>query len=97
MATLDDAMGLILSQPTGRINVRGPNGAGKSTLLTSLKSEVKTRAYYWPTADRLAFQFAQGMDEVEIDEDGEPVAAERRQEGRLLLGRAAACAPCGRS
>jgi hypothetical protein len=73
VASLDDAMGLILSQPTGRINVRGPNGAGKSTLLSSLKSAVKTRAYYWPTADRLAFQFAQGLDEVEVDEDGEPV------------------------
>ena len=66
-------MALILSQPTGRINVRGPNGSGKSTLLTSLKSAVKTRAYYWPTADRLAFKFAQGQDEVEIDEDGDPV------------------------
>jgi len=73
VASLDDAMGLILSQPTGRINVRGPNGSGKSTLLTSLKSAVKTRAYYWPTADRLAFQFAQGVDVVEVDEDGEPV------------------------
>ena len=30
--------GLILAQPTGRINVRGTNGSGKSTLLTSLKS-----------------------------------------------------------
>jgi ABC-type bacteriocin/lantibiotic exporter with double-glycine peptidase domain len=72
--TLDAAMHLILSQSTGRINVRGPNGAGKSTLLTSLKSEVRTRAYYWPTADRLAFQFAQGTDEIETDEDGEPIA-----------------------
>jgi energy-coupling factor transporter ATP-binding protein EcfA2 len=53
--------------------VVGPNGSGKSTLLTSLKSAVKTRAYYWPTADRLAFEFAQGIDEVEVDEDGEPV------------------------
>jgi ABC-type transport system involved in cytochrome bd biosynthesis fused ATPase/permease subunit len=66
-------MGLIFSQPTGRINVRGPNGAGKSTLLASLKSEVRNRAYYWPTADRLAFEFAQGVDEIEVDEDGEPV------------------------
>jgi len=74
VATLDAAMRLILSQSTGRINVRGPNGAGKSTLLTSLKSEVRTRAYYWPTADRLAFQFAQGIDEIETDEDGEPIA-----------------------
>jgi hypothetical protein len=73
VASLDDAMGLILSQPTGRINVRGPNGSGKSTLLTSLKSAVKIRAYYWPTADRLSFQFAQGLDEVEVDADGEPV------------------------
>jgi ABC-type transport system involved in cytochrome bd biosynthesis fused ATPase/permease subunit len=73
VASLDDAMGLILSQPTGRINVRGPNGSGKSTLLTSLKSAVKTRAYYWPTADRLAFRFARGIDEVEVDEDGEPI------------------------
>jgi len=72
--SLDEAMGLILARPTGRINVRGPNGSGKSTLLTSLKSTIKTRAYYWPTADRLAFKFAQGQDEIEIDEDGEPVA-----------------------
>jgi ABC-type multidrug transport system fused ATPase/permease subunit len=73
VAQLDDAMGLILAQPTGRINVRGPNGAGKSTLLASLKAAVKRRAYYWPTADRLAFQFMQGQDEVETDEDGDPL------------------------
>ena len=73
VTSLDAAMGLILSQPTGRINVRGANGSGKSTLLTSLKSAVKTRAYYWPTADRLAFQFSQHDDEVETDEDGDPV------------------------
>jgi ABC-type bacteriocin/lantibiotic exporter with double-glycine peptidase domain len=74
VSSLDDAMQMILSQSTGRINVRGPNGAGKSTLLTSLKSAVRARAYYWPTADRLAFKFAQGLDEVETDEDGEPLA-----------------------
>jgi ABC-type protease/lipase transport system fused ATPase/permease subunit len=73
VAKLDDAMNLVLSHPTGRINVRGPNGAGKSTLLTSLKSAVKTRAYYWPTADRLSFAFAQGEDEVETDDDGDPL------------------------
>jgi ABC-type multidrug transport system fused ATPase/permease subunit len=70
---LDDAMRVVLARPTGRINVRGPNGAGKSTLLTSLKSAVKNRAYYWPTADRLSFAFAQGRDEVETDEDGDPL------------------------
>jgi hypothetical protein len=72
VSSLGDAMGLILSQPTGRINVRGANGSGKSTLLTSLKSAVKTRAYYWPTADRLAFKFAQGVDPEEEDYNEEP-------------------------
>lgn len=62
VGSVDAAIGLILGKPTGRINVRGPNGSGKSTLLTSLKTAVKTRAYYWPTADRLAFQFAQGIE-----------------------------------
>ena len=41
VSSLDDAMALILSRPTGRINVRGANGSGKSTLLTSLKSAVQ--------------------------------------------------------
>lgn len=77
VVTLDAAMKLVMSQPTGRINVRGPNGAGKSTLLTSLKSEVRTRAFYWPTADRLAFAFAQGRDEVETDEDGNPIETKK--------------------
>jgi ABC-type multidrug transport system fused ATPase/permease subunit len=76
VSSLDDAMRLILARSTGRINVRGPNGSGKSTLLTRLKSEVRTRAYYWPTADRLAFKFAQGVDEIEIDEDGDPLPPE---------------------
>jgi ABC-type protease/lipase transport system fused ATPase/permease subunit len=72
VATLDDAMAMIFREPTGRINVRGPNGAGKSTLLTSLKSTVKSRAYYWPTADRLAFAFSQ-RGEPQLDEDGDPL------------------------
>ena len=70
VGSLDEAMALILSQRNGRINVRGANGSGKSTLLTSLKSVVKTRAYYWPTADRLSFQFTQGL-EVEGADDGD--------------------------
>jgi ABC-type bacteriocin/lantibiotic exporter with double-glycine peptidase domain len=81
VASLDEAMGLILRQPTGRINVRGPNGSGKSTLLASLKSAVKNRAYYWPTADRLAFAFNQGRDEVETDEDGDPLPVDTRKTG----------------
>ena len=74
VTSLDDAVSLILSKPTGRINVRGANGSGKSTLLTGLKAQVKNRAYYWPTADRLAFQFAKGSEPQDLDygddEDG---------------------------
>jgi ABC-type protease/lipase transport system fused ATPase/permease subunit len=84
--SLDDAMNLVLSRPTGRINVRGPNGAGKSTLLTSLKSAVRTRAFYWPTADRLAFAFAQGRDEVETDEDGDPVEPSEAKKASFSSG-----------
>jgi ABC-type multidrug transport system ATPase subunit len=45
-------------QSTGRVNVRGENGAGKSTLLLALKQSLRGHAYYWPTADRLAFDYA---------------------------------------
>ena len=71
VASLEDAVSLILSKQSGRINVRGANGSGKSTLLTSLKSMVKNRAYYWPTADRLSFQFTQGMEPDDADYDDE--------------------------
>ena len=74
VSSVDAAVALILSQQTGRINVRGANGSGKSTLLTSLKAQVKNRAYYWPTADRLSFQFTQGMEPQDMDygDDDEP-------------------------
>jgi ABC-type multidrug transport system fused ATPase/permease subunit len=69
--SVDEALRLVYAEPTGRITVRGGNGAGKSTLLAVLKTEIKNRAYYWPTADRLAFRFAMAakLDEDEIDED----------------------------
>lgn len=60
VASLDDALRAVLAKPTGRINVRGGNGSGKSTLLAALKAMIKTRAYYWPTTERLAFQFGEG-------------------------------------
>jgi ABC-type bacteriocin/lantibiotic exporter with double-glycine peptidase domain len=56
---IDDAMALVMVQATGRINVRGLNGAGKSSLLLALRKRLKGKAYYWPTADRLSFQFSQ--------------------------------------
>jgi ABC-type bacteriocin/lantibiotic exporter with double-glycine peptidase domain len=73
--SVDEALQKILAQPTGRINVRGGNGSGKSTLLLALKTELRNRAYYWPTADRLAFNFAQGAgteaEGEDEDEDGD--------------------------
>jgi ABC-type multidrug transport system fused ATPase/permease subunit len=74
--SVEQALQKILAQPTGRINVRGGNGSGKSTLLLALKTELRNRAYYWPTADRLAFNFAQGTTaaadgENDEEEDGD--------------------------
>jgi ABC-type multidrug transport system fused ATPase/permease subunit len=73
--SVDQALRLVYAEPTGRINVRGGNGTGKSTLLAVLKTEIKNRAYYWPTADRLAFRFAMAAkldEDEELDEDDEP-------------------------
>ena len=71
VSSLGDALRIALAQPTGRINVRGGNGSGKSSLLASLKTEMKKRAYYWPTTDRLAFQFAGGVVPVDVEGDDE--------------------------
>ena len=75
VSSVGDALRIALAHPTGRINVRGSNGSGKSTLLASLKTEMKKRAYYWPTTDRLAFKFSAGAEPVEVEEDadGEPI------------------------
>ena len=56
-STLQDALALVKTHPTGRILVRGGNGSGKSTLLAAMKTKLGTQAYYWPTADRLTFAF----------------------------------------
>jgi hypothetical protein len=71
VSSLGDALRIAQARPTGRINVRGANGAGKSSLLASLKTELKTRAYYWPTTDRLVFQFTSGVDPVDVEGDDE--------------------------
>jgi ABC-type multidrug transport system fused ATPase/permease subunit len=70
VGSLDEALKLVFSKPNGRINVRGGNASGKSTLLAALKAEIKNRAYYWPTTDRLAFKFAEGVvpEGVEVEE-----------------------------
>jgi hypothetical protein len=75
-SSVGEAMKLVLARPTGRINVRGGNASGKSTLLAALKAEIKNRAYYWPTTDRLAFQFAAEMpdepDDLGDDDEAPP-------------------------
>jgi ABC-type bacteriocin/lantibiotic exporter with double-glycine peptidase domain len=71
VSSLGDAMQIALARPTGRINVRGSNGSGKSSLLASLKTEMKKRAYYWPTSDRLAFKFTGGLVPVDVEGDDE--------------------------
>ncbi len=55
--SLDSALDLVKTHPTGRILVRGGNGSGKSTLLAAMKTKLGTKAYYWPTADNLAFAY----------------------------------------
>ena len=71
VSSLGDALRIACAQPTGRINVRGGNGTGKSSLLASLKTEMKKRAYYWPTTDRLAFKFAGDVVPVDVEGDDE--------------------------
>jgi hypothetical protein len=72
-SSVDGAMLLVLAKRRGRVLVRGGNGTGKSTLLAALKAEIKNRAYYWPTSDRLAFRFdAQtSRDELHAFDDDE--------------------------
>ena len=58
-ATVDEALHALAPLTCGRVLVRGGNGAGKSTLLAVLKTRLGPDAFYWPTADKLAFVFAQ--------------------------------------
>jgi ABC-type bacteriocin/lantibiotic exporter with double-glycine peptidase domain len=75
-----EAIALVRARPTGRITVRGGNGTGKSTLLAALKAEIKTRAYYWPTSDRLAFQFAASA----VDDEPEDYFAEELANAKVV-------------
>jgi energy-coupling factor transporter ATP-binding protein EcfA2 len=81
VGSVDDALRLLLASPHGRVNVRGGNGSGKSTLLAVLKGEIKNRAYYWPTTDRLAFQFASKEPDPGEDEDEETPKRRKRKSG----------------
>jgi ABC-type bacteriocin/lantibiotic exporter with double-glycine peptidase domain len=82
VGSVDEALRLVLAKSSGRITVRGGNGAGKSTLLTVLKAALKTRAYYWPTTDRLAFQFVDRMPPEQAEpEPPAPKGGRRRKRG----------------
>ncbi len=71
VSSVNDALRIVLAQPTGRINIRGANGTGKTSLLASLKTEMRKRAFYWPPSDRLAFKFAGGVVPVDVEGDDE--------------------------
>ena len=85
VSSVGDALRIAFAHPTGRINVRGSNGAGKSSLLASLKTEMKKRAYYWPTSDRLAFKFTGDVVPVDIEDDdeGEPIIVAESMDKKL--------------
>lgn len=80
--SLADAVQHVLALPTGLVAVRGGNGTGKSTLLAALKCQLRGQAYYWPTHDRLAFEFNASAPapaspvSVAIDDDEEAEGAD---------------------
>jgi ABC-type multidrug transport system fused ATPase/permease subunit len=70
-SNVDTAVSQVTMHPTGRILVRGSNGMGKSSLLVALKTQLGNQAFYWPTSDKLAFDFLKGhaSEEESDDED----------------------------
>jgi type IV secretory pathway TrbD component len=70
--SVDAALERVHAQRTGRLLVRGSNGSGKSTLLVALKSRLGSRAFYWPTSDKLAFAFSANS---ALDDDGQPASS----------------------
>src|SRR5262245_42514265 len=84
--SIDEAVRAVMASATGRINVRGANGSGKSTLLAALKSVLLTKAYYWPTTERLAFKFGEAAAgdaaAPEPQPEAKPAAKGRRRSKR---------------
>ena len=88
-SSVEGAMRLVLAKQRGRVLVRGGNGTGKSTLLAALKAEIKNRAYYWPTTDRLAFRFATqaNLDEPQVyDDDGDELRSHKSKQAGFSSG-----------
>jgi ABC-type bacteriocin/lantibiotic exporter with double-glycine peptidase domain len=86
VSSVSEALRIVLAQPTGRINIRGANGTGKSSLLASLKTEMRKRAYYWPSSDRLAFKFAGDAAPVDVENDDEDEVIAVREPADRKLG-----------
>ena len=51
-------------------------------MLAALKASIKNRAYYWPTTDRLAFQFAEGTEPEDENEGIDPELLDEAGETR---------------
>jgi len=85
VSSVNDALRIVQARPTGRVNIRGGNGAGKSSLLASLKTEMRSRAFYWPPSDRLAFKFTGGVVPVNVegDDDNEIVVVAESMDKKL--------------
>ena len=75
-ANVDTALAQVMRQSAGRILVRGSNGMGKSSLLVSLKAQLGTQAFYWPTSDKLSFEFLRAHAEDEADDEVDAHAEE---------------------
>ena len=91
-ASVDDALAHIRARRCGRLLVRGSNGSGKSTLLAALKARLASRAYYWPTSDKLAFAFSRSTQDPFVsgppddgDEDSEKSASSGYSSGERQL------------
>ena len=85
VSSIGDALRIALAQPTGRVNVRGEQRGFAGAVAAALKTELRRRAYYWPTTDRLAFKFAGGEVPVEVegDDDDEVVVVADSMDKKL--------------
>jgi hypothetical protein len=68
-ANIDTAKAQVMAQTAGRILVRGSNGMGKSSLLVALKARLGKDAFYWPTSDKLSFEFLKRKGLEDEDDD----------------------------
>lgn len=88
---LGDVLRTLAKIDAGRVAVRGANGSGKSALLLALKAELRGRAYYLPTHDRLNFRFNTGLapiaaEPAEDEEAPEPEDIDAEEQAREKLG-----------